>query len=118
MIGLTAHEEDLRTALMAERRASLITGAIDLATYFATHSADLPELCSLSYRTQGGDDSERRARVDEIAAMLGVEPRTLPDGTYMASREFGPFKVEAHTTPAAVRQENARRIFHGMGTAA
>jgi hypothetical protein len=109
MEGKTPHEQWLAAA-DGGRRATLISGAASLSAFFATHDADTPDLCVLSYRMRGGE-TERHARVDEVAAMLGVHARTLADGTYSVSRDFGPFRVEAHTTPHAARMATVRRIF-------
>lgn len=116
MEGKTTHEK--RLAADGGKRAALITGAASLAAFFETHDTDAPDLYTLSYQMQGSA-SERLARVDEIAEALGVHPQ-VRNGTYSASREFGPFKVEAHTTSAAARMATVRRLFghHGRSAAA
>jgi hypothetical protein len=77
----------MRKEYEAERRQSVIDGLHALADFLTEHP-DVPvspEIAQLSYHTDGTDE-EKRAEVDRVAAILGVEA----GGTdhYQASRQF------------------------------
>lgn len=118
MIGLTANELEKRRVLEGQRRASLLTGLVDLEVFLETHpTAPAPDCTTLSIRVPDGDDSAREAAVDVVAEALGVHAQWR-NGCYMAARQFGPLTLEAHFTPIETKREIARRALYGTGTAA
>lgn len=117
MEGLTASELERRRALEGQRRASFITALTDIAVYYETHdSAPIPDCKTLGFRIRGEDDSEREAAVNAVAEALGVHGQWR-NGVYIAARQFGPLTIEAHYTPAAAKQQAARRVLHGTRAA-
>jgi hypothetical protein len=84
----------------AAARHDLVVGLTDSAIWWETHAgAELPEGCVNSKRVRGDDRDEKIAHLRAIAASWDVPVETLPDGTMIARRTFGPVIFEAHLAP-------------------
>jgi hypothetical protein len=87
--------------MTTDNRAEFVAGLRELADYLESHP-DLPVPFRsatvgpyLGYPSPETDES-RRAEVDRIAAVLGVDPEWNYDSThYTASRAFGPIAYQA-----------------------
>ncbi|MGI5224745.1 hypothetical protein [Actinoallomurus sp. CA-142502] len=87
-------------------RTEFINGLHALADYLDTN----PALPVPAFHTEvlihiRGTDSEQRAEVDRLAALLGVSTvdRTDTGGHYTATRAFGPVEYRCVAVPSAVR---------------
>ncbi|WP_433245878.1 hypothetical protein ACQPYK_44245 [Streptosporangium sp. CA-135522] len=80
-----------------DRRAALINGLRDLAAFLEANP-DVPAPCfpRIHYFAEG-TDSEMRAEIDGIAALLGTEidPGDLGYGHYRTGLNFGPVEYTA-----------------------
>ncbi|GAA3519026.1 hypothetical protein FHR32_005601 [Streptosporangium album] len=86
-------------------RAALIKGLHDLAAFLeANPEIPVPDFSGLHYFARG-TDTEIRAEIDTIAALLGTETDADdPDhGHYRAVVTFGPVEYTAVGIPAASR---------------
>lgn len=81
-----------------DQRAEFVAGLRALATFIESHP-DLPVPPDADVSPYLGElgDAEKRAEVDRIAAVLGVEATVSPyvAGHYKAQRRFGPVAYSA-----------------------
>jgi hypothetical protein len=75
--------------------ADLVTGLIDVATWYAVHTGASLPVPHLNVPVPPGAPGARLAALDEIAGHLGVDVAER-DGMLVAERRFGPVVVEAH----------------------
>jgi hypothetical protein len=85
-------------------RTQITTGLRTLADYLDAHP-DIPLApygWDLLVSTHTNDDTEGKAEIDRIAAILGVhvEDDTADDGHYTVVRAFGPIAYRAFHIPA------------------
>jgi hypothetical protein len=80
----------------------IVTGLVDLATWYATRPSAPLVTPTLNIPVPDGTRGERISALDVIAERLGVAvtehrgPDGKPDGTLFAERWFGGVRVEAH----------------------
>jgi hypothetical protein len=106
----------------------VVTGLIDLATWYATHPSAPMVTPTLNIPVPAGERGARVIALDVIAEQLGVQVAPLrdadgeTDGTLIAERWFGGVRVEAHLCPEdrsmrAWRDSNAGRTAIGANGA-
>jgi hypothetical protein len=62
----------------------------------ALRGIPFPLIVDIRYRPHGGSDAEKRAEIDRIAAMLGVEPEYSAGGErYSVTRRFSAVRYSA-----------------------
>ncbi|WP_067473545.1 hypothetical protein [Actinomadura hibisca] len=106
--AMTAPSDDF-----AEKtRNAALKGLRDLAGFLESHP-DLPGPKSSEYvgpHISGEDEEQKRAEVDRIARILGVEATSPVDGHYSASRDFGAIEYKA----TAITREHMARYMAWM----
>lgn len=80
----------------------IVTGLVDLATWYAIHPSAPLVTPHLNIPVPRGERGEQIAALEEIAEQFGMEvtdhlgPDGKPDGTLIAERWFEGVRVEAH----------------------
>jgi len=111
------------------RAPGVVTGLVDLATFYATHPSAPLVTAELNIPVPAGERGDRLVALDVIAEQLGVQVAELrgedgwADGTLIAERWFGGVRVEAHLCPenrtmTAWREASARNAIDMNGAAA
>jgi hypothetical protein len=73
----------------------IVTGLVDLATWYAVHPSAPLVTPLLNIPVPAGAPGARITALEEIAEQLGVEVAER-DGTLIAERQFGGITIEAH----------------------
>jgi hypothetical protein len=102
-----------------EDRAALVAGLRELAGFLAAHpdAPISPGYCTeaITVFPDGDTYEERRAGVDQAAAVLGIPAADVSGtGHYMVSRRFGPVAYEVLAISAAARaRHDADASYYG-----
>lgn len=83
-------------------RRAVISGLREFADDLSLHrDVPVPLIVEIDYHPRGDSDAEKRAEIDRIAKILGVEPEFAADGEhYIATRRYGVVRYRAITVSA------------------
>lgn len=78
---------------------AVISGLRELADDLSLHrDVPVPLIVEIDYHPRGETDTEKRAEIDRIAKILGVEPEFAAEGEhYIATRRYGSVRYRAIT---------------------
>lgn len=99
-----------------ERRARVIDGLRQLATYLDEHPevpVGIDPIIELGYAASAlRADDEARAEVDRVADLIGAVPETSAHHTYSAAKTFGPARYRVFAIPKAdMRRSDAHMTY-------
>jgi hypothetical protein len=96
-----------------KERIGLVAGLRDLADFLEENpEVPAPPRADMLVFPPAGTDTEMKAEIDMIAALIGadVNDQTADNGHYTTERAFGPVRYEAVGIPARWRARRAAQM--------